>query len=173
MACLRVSLVYLSDVSCLPQNDFYVRRISHNAFPNISSGNSHLFLQIWGRERKGSWHTDVFSWCAYRHICCTLHVCNVTGNELAQLAFSGRFNELTSRRVNTVLAIKKEFDEKLTIISDYVEKRRCRNTQILLPTQKVTIYTYTQWRSTDLTWRHFVELCKKYDITIERIGDRY
>ncbi|ERJ74943.1 hypothetical protein HMPREF9148_02179 [Prevotella sp. F0091] len=43
-----------------------------------------------------------------------------------------------------MLAIKKEFDEKLTIVSDYVEKRRCRNTQILLPTQKVTIYTYTQ-----------------------------
>ena len=103
MACLRVSLVYLSDVSCLPQNDFYVRRISHNAFLNISSGDSHLFLQLWGRERKGSWHTDVFSWCAYRRICCTLHVCNVTGNELAQLAFSGRFNELTSRRVTKCL----------------------------------------------------------------------
>lgn len=173
MDSLRVSLVYISDVSCLPQNDFYVRRISHNAFLNISSGDSHLFLQLWGRERKGSWHTDVFSWCAYWRICCSLHVCNVTGNELAQLAFSGRFNELTSRRVNKVLAIKKEFDEKLTIISDYVGKNRCRNTQILLPTQKVTIYTYTQWRSTDLTWRHFVELCKKYDITIERIGDRY
>ena len=95
MDSLRVSLVYIPDVSCLSQNDFYVRRISRKAFPNISSGNSHLFLQLWGRERKGSWHTDVFSWCAYRRICCTLHVCNVTGNELAQLAFSGRFNELT------------------------------------------------------------------------------
>lgn len=95
MACLRVSLVYLSDVSRLFQDDIYISRISHNAFPNISSGNYLLFLQIWFRERKGSWHTDVFSWCAYRRICCTLHVCNVTGNELAQLAFSGRFNELT------------------------------------------------------------------------------
>ena len=36
-----------------------------------------------------------------------------------------------------MLAIKKEFDEKLTIISDYVGKRRCRNTQILLPTKKL------------------------------------
>ena len=144
MDSLRVSMVYIPDVSCLSPNDFYVGRISRNTFPNISSGNSLLLLQIWFRERKGSWHTDVFNSCAYRRICCSLHVCNVTGNELAQLAFSGRFNELPSRRVNKVLAIKKEFDEKLTIISDYVEKRRCRNTQILLPTQKVTIYTYTQ-----------------------------
>lgn len=143
MACLRVSLVYLSDVSCLPQNDFYVRRISHNAFPNISSGNSHLFLQIWGRERKGSWHTDVFSWCAYRRICCSLHVCNVTGNELAQLAFSGRFNELTSRRVNKVLAIKKEFDEKLTIISDYVEKEDVETHKFYFQQKSYDIYLHT------------------------------
>ncbi len=70
MDSLRVNVVYLSDVSCLSQNDLYVRRISHNAYPNISSGNSLLFLQIWFRERKGSWHTDVFSWCAYRRIYC-------------------------------------------------------------------------------------------------------
>lgn len=85
MDSLRVSLVYIPDVSCLSQNDFYVRRISHNAFPNISSGDSHLFLQLWGRERKGSWHTDVFSRCAYRCLCCILHVYMVVRTELAQL----------------------------------------------------------------------------------------
>ena len=82
---LRVSMVYIPDVSCLSPNDFYVGRISRNTFPNISSGNSLLLLQIWFRERKGSWHTDVFNSCAYRRICCVLHVCNVAGNELAQL----------------------------------------------------------------------------------------
>ena len=53
MDSLRVNVVYLSSVSCLSQNGLYVRRISHNEFPNISSGNSLLFLQIWFRERKG------------------------------------------------------------------------------------------------------------------------
>ena len=85
MDSLRVSLVYIPDVSCLSQNDFYVRRISHNAFPNISSGNSLLFLQIWGRERKGSWHTDVSNSCAYRCWCCILHIYMLVRTELAQL----------------------------------------------------------------------------------------
>ena len=85
MDSLRVNVVYLSDVSSLSQNDLYVRRISHNAYPNISSGNSLLFLQIWFRERKGSWHTDVFSWCAYRRICCAYAIYRIFGIELGSL----------------------------------------------------------------------------------------
>ena len=82
MDSLRVNVVYLSDVSSLSQNDLYVRRISHNAYPNISSGNSLLFLQIRFRERRGSWHTDVFSWCAYRRIYCAYAIDHIFGNEL-------------------------------------------------------------------------------------------
>lgn len=82
MDSLCVSLVYIPDVSCLSQNDFYGRRISRKAFPNISSCDSHLFLQLWGRERKGSWHTDVFSWCAYRRIYCAYAIDHIIGIEL-------------------------------------------------------------------------------------------
>lgn len=85
MDSLRVNVVYLSSVSCLSQNGLYVRRISHNEFPNINSGNSLLFLQIWFRERKGSWHTDVFSWCAYRRICCAYAIYRIFGIELGSL----------------------------------------------------------------------------------------
>lgn len=85
MDSLRVNVVYLSSVSCLSQNGLYVRRISHNEFPNISSGNSLLFLQIWFREGKGSWHTDVFSWCAYRRICCAYAIYRIFGIELGSL----------------------------------------------------------------------------------------
>lgn len=85
MDSLCVSLVYIPDVSCLSQNDFYGRRISRKAFPNISSCDSHLFLQLWGRERKGSWHTDVSNSCAYRCRCCIFHVYMVVRTELAEL----------------------------------------------------------------------------------------
>ena len=85
MDSLRVNVVYLSDVSCLSQNGLYVRRISHNAYPNISSCDSHLFLQLWGRERKGSWHTDVSNSCAYRRICCAYAIYHIFGIELGSL----------------------------------------------------------------------------------------
>ena len=93
MACLRVSLVYLSDVSRLFQDDIYISRISHIAFPTIGTCNFHLLLQVWFRDGEGSWHNDVFSWCDYRRVCFVSNVWNVVRNELAQLAFSGRFNE--------------------------------------------------------------------------------
>ena len=68
-----------------------------------------------------------------------------------------------------------DFNEQLTIISDCIGKSRYRNTGIQLPTKTgkiVTVHTYSQWRTTDMSWRDFVELCRKHKITIERIWDK-
>ena len=65
-----------------------------------------------------------------------------------------------------------EFNGQLTIISDCIGKSRYKNTNISLPTKtgkQIMVHTYSQWRTNDMSWSDFVDLCKQYGIIIERI----
>lgn len=65
-----------------------------------------------------------------------------------------------------------EFNGQLTIISDCIGKSRYKNTNISLPTKtgkQIMVHTYSQWRTNDMSWSNFVDLCKQYGIIIERI----
>ena len=71
--------------------------------------------------------------------------------------------------------LEKAFNSRFTIISKNVGKSRYRNTGLQLPRrngQPETVFTYTQWRSTDITWEYFTDLCKEYNINIERVWER-
>lgn len=72
--------------------------------------------------------------------------------------------------------LENKFNSRFMIIFNNVGNSRYQNTKIQLPRkdgQHETVFTYSQWRSTDITWEYFTDLCKKYKINIERVWDRY
>lgn len=67
------------------------------------------------------------------------------------------------------------FNSHLSIISNSKGKSRYHNTGVQLPTKTgsiATVFTYTQWRQTDMTWNSFLTLCEKKGIKINQVWKR-
>lgn len=67
------------------------------------------------------------------------------------------------------------FNSHLSIISNSKGKSRYHNTGVQLPTKTgsiATVFTYTQWRQTDMSWNSFLTLCEKKGIKINQVWKR-
>jgi|GEM_PF-540998 hypothetical protein len=67
------------------------------------------------------------------------------------------------------------FNSHLSIISNSKGKSRYHNTGVQLPTKTgsiTTVFTYTQWRQTNMSWNRFLTLCEKKGIKINQVWKR-
>lgn len=68
-----------------------------------------------------------------------------------------------------------DFNSHLSIITNSKGKSRYHDTGVQLPTKTgsiTTVFTYTQWRQTDMTWNRFLTLCEKKGIKINQVWKR-
>lgn len=68
-----------------------------------------------------------------------------------------------------------DFNSHLSIITNSKGKSRYHDTGVQLPTKTgniATVFTYTQWRQTDMSWNSFLTLCEKKGIKINQVWKR-
>ncbi|WP_198019113.1 hypothetical protein [Prevotella falsenii] len=71
--------------------------------------------------------------------------------------------------------LEAEFNSHSSIIANSAGKNRYYDTGVKLPTKAgidATVFTYKEWRQTEMSWNNFLTLCEKKGIKINQVWKR-